>query len=79
MTVLLDAFGDTVDMARQQWWTLRMTADVSFQDYMIRIEEKFKRGLGGCSTHFDYIATLSVQIYFSFISRLQDKSIRKEP
>ena len=45
-------------MAKQQWWTLWKTADESFQDCMISIEEKFNRGLEGCSTHFDYITTL---------------------
>ena len=68
MTVLLDAFGDTVDMIRQQWWTLGKTADESFQDCMIRIEEKFKRGLESCSTHFDYITTLFLSKFTSLLS-----------
>ena len=42
--ILLDAFGDTVDLARQQWWTLRKLHTETFQDCMIRIEEKFQRG-----------------------------------
>ena len=62
-TILLDAFGDTVDLARQQWWTLRKASNESFQDCMIRIEEKFKRGLEGCETHFDYVSTLSLSFY----------------
>ena len=55
--MLLDTFGDTVEGARQQWWTMRRTADESFLDCMIRIEGKFKKGLEGGSTHFDYITT----------------------
>ena len=35
---------------------------------MIRIEEKFKRGLDGCSTHFDYITTLSLSKFTSLLS-----------
>ena len=67
-TVLLDAFGDTVDMARQLWWTLRKTADESLQDCMIRIEQKFKRGLEGCSTYFDYSTTLFLSKFTSLLS-----------
>ena len=67
-TVLLDSLGNTVDMARQQWWTLRKTADESLQDCMIRIEEKFKRGLEGCSTHFDYFTTLSLSKLTSLLT-----------
>ena len=55
-------------MARQQWWTLRKTADESFQDCMIRIEEKSNRGLECCSTHFDYIITLSLSKLTSLLS-----------
>ena len=35
---------------------------------MIRIEEKFNRGLEGCSTHFDYITTLSLSKFTSLLS-----------
>jgi hypothetical protein len=66
-TILLDAFGDTIDSARQQWWTLRKTPNESYQDCMIRIEEKFKRGLEGCKTHFDYVSTMSLSKFISIL------------
>ena len=56
-------------MARQQWWNLRKIADEPFQDCMIRIEKKFKIGLEGCSTHFDYITSLSLS-KFTFYQQI---------
>ena len=66
-SILLDAFGDTVDLARQQWWTLKKSSNETFQDCMIRIEEKFKRGLEGCETRFDYVSTLSLSKFISLL------------
>ena len=62
--ILLDAFGDTVDFARQQLLTLRKLPTETFQGCMIRIEEKFQRGLEGCKTQFDCVSTLSLSLFY---------------
>ena len=67
-TVLLDAFGDTVDLARQQWWTMRKETEESFQACMIHFEEKFRRGMEGCTTILDLVSILSMTKFLSILT-----------
>ena len=41
-TILLDSFGDTMQQARKDWWTLRKLQGESPQELVIRIEGKIK-------------------------------------
>ena len=67
-TVLLDGFGDTVDLARKQWWIMRKETEESFQDCMIRFEEKFKRGMEGCTSILDLVSILSMSKFLSILT-----------
>ena len=64
-TILLDSFGDTVQQARKDWWTLRKLQGESPEELVIRIEGKIKRGLDGCDSIMDATAMITLSRFLS--------------
>ena len=66
-TVLLDSFGDTVQQARKDWWTLRKLQGESPEELAIWIEGKIKRGLDGCDSIMDATAMITLSRFLSIL------------
>ena len=66
-TILLDLFGDTVQQARKDWWTLRKLQGESPEELVIRIEGKIKRGLDGCDSIMDATAMITLSRFLSIL------------
>ena len=66
-TILLDSFGDTVQQARKDWWTLRKLQGESPEELVIRIEGKIKRGLDGCDSIMDATAMITLSRFLSIL------------